>query len=92
MLHDVDHREIFECAYLKFTVSGRSKQAGKQAQIHTRVRNAIMLVWGSLVTRPRPAFRRFQYGKAGEGRGTEKGREDLIECRQIVDVPTHIDH
>ena len=24
MLHDIDLREIFECAHLKFTVSGRS--------------------------------------------------------------------
>ena len=37
----VDLREIFECAHLKFTVSGQSKQAS----IHTHVRNAVMLVW-----------------------------------------------
>ena len=35
MLHDIDLREIFECAHLKFTVSGRSKQATKQANKHT---------------------------------------------------------
>ena len=34
MLYDIDHREIFECAHLKFTVSGRSKQASK----HTHAR------------------------------------------------------
>ena len=38
MLHDVDHREIFECAHLKFMVSGRSKQASKQASIDTHMR------------------------------------------------------
>ena len=31
----IDLREIFECAHLKFTVSGRSKQASKQAYTHT---------------------------------------------------------
>ena len=36
ILH-VDHREIFECAHLKFTVSGRSKQTNKRTSIHTRV-------------------------------------------------------
>ena len=35
MLHDVDHREIFGCTRLKFTVSGWSKQASKQASIDT---------------------------------------------------------
>ena len=34
MLH-IDLREIFEYAHLKFTVSGRSKQASKQASIDT---------------------------------------------------------
>ena len=34
-MHDIDLREIFECAHLKFTVSGRSKQASKQASKHT---------------------------------------------------------
>ena len=29
------HREIFECAYLKFTVSGRSKQTNQQTSIDT---------------------------------------------------------
>ena len=47
MLH-VDLREIFECAHLKFTVSGRSKQTNKRTSIHTRMRNAVTLVWGSL--------------------------------------------
>ena len=45
MLHDIDLREIFECAHL---ISGRSKQTSKQANIHTDVCNAITLVWGSL--------------------------------------------
>ena len=59
----------------------------------------------SLVPRPRPAFRRLQYGKAVEGlgpgifyhvsdvEGREKilGRDDLlIERRRIVDVPTPV--
>ena len=43
-----DLREIFECAHLKFTESGRSVQA----QIHTCVRNAVTLVWGSLRLAP----------------------------------------
>ena len=33
-MHDIDLREIFECTHLKFTVSGRSKQASKHT--HTR--------------------------------------------------------
>ena len=33
---------IFECAHLKFPVSGRSMST------HTCVRNAVTLVWGSL--------------------------------------------
>ena len=48
MLHNINLREIFECTHLKFTVSGRSKQASNQANIHTHMRNAITLVWGSL--------------------------------------------
>ena len=55
MLH-VDLREIFECAHLKFTVRGRSKQTNKQTNkrtsIHTRVHNAVTLVWGSLRLAP----------------------------------------
>ena len=35
--------EIFKHAHLKFTVYGH-----KQASIHTHVRNAVTLVWGSL--------------------------------------------
>ena len=42
------HREIFEYAHLKFTVSGRSKPTS----IHTRVRNAVTLVWGLLRLAP----------------------------------------
>ena len=42
------HCEIFEYAHLKFTVSGRSKPTS----IHTRVRNAVTLVWGSLRLSP----------------------------------------
>ena len=34
----------FKRAYLKFSVSGRSKQAN----IHTHVRNEVTLVWGTL--------------------------------------------
>ena len=45
---DIHHREIFECAHLKFTVSGRSKQTNKPTSIHTRVCNVVTLVWGSL--------------------------------------------
>ena len=42
MLHNIDLREILECAHLKFTVSGRSKQ--------TRIDKytAVTLVRGSL--------------------------------------------
>ena len=36
MLHDINLREIFECAHLKFTVSGLS------------MCNPVTLVWGSL--------------------------------------------
>ena len=42
------HREIFECAHLKFTVSGWSKQTNK----HRYTRNAVTLVWGSLRLAP----------------------------------------
>ena len=48
MLHHIDLREIFECTHLKFTVSGRSKQAN----IYTHVHNEVMLVWGSLRLTP----------------------------------------
>ena len=43
MVH-VDLCEIFECARLKFTVSGWSKQASIDR--YTHVRNAVTLVWG----------------------------------------------
>ena len=36
--HDIDLPEIFECAYLKFSVSGRSEQASRQASKHTHAR------------------------------------------------------
>ena len=49
----------------------------------------VCIAYSSLVPRPRPAFRRLQYRKAG-GRGREKGREDLIERRRIIEVPTHV--
>ena len=42
------HREIFESADFKFPVSGRSMHS----RIHTRVRNAVTLVWGSLRLAP----------------------------------------
>ena len=38
------------CRDLKFLVSGGSKQTNKH--IYTRVRNAVMLVWGSLRLAP----------------------------------------
>ena len=41
------HNVKFICAHLKFTVYGR-----KQASIHTHVRNAVTLVWGSLRLAP----------------------------------------
>ena len=41
----------FNHAHLKSTVYGR-KQASKQANIHTHVRNAVPLVWGSLRLAP----------------------------------------
>ena len=43
--------EIFKHAHLKFTVYGR-KQASKQASIHTHMRNAVTLMWGSLMLAP----------------------------------------
>ena len=42
----------FKRAYLKFPVSGRSKQASKQASIYTHVHNEVTLVWGSLRLAP----------------------------------------
>ena len=42
MLHDIDFHEIFECAHLKCTVSGRSKQASKQASKQTYIRTCTM--------------------------------------------------
>ena len=41
----------FKRAHLKLTVCGR-KQVSKQANIHTHVRNAVPLVWGSLRLAP----------------------------------------
>ena len=55
MLH-VNLCEIFEYTHLKFTVSGRSKQARKQASIDIHVRNAVTLVWGSLRLAPITIF------------------------------------
>ena len=49
MVH-VDVCEIFECAHLKFMVSGWSKQASIARYTHTR--SAVMLVWGSLRLAP----------------------------------------
>ena len=51
-VHVTVDTEIFECANLKFTASGQSKQANKQASIHTHMRNAVMLAWGSLRLAP----------------------------------------
>ena len=45
--HNIDLCEIFECAHVKFTVSGRSI-----AVLPTRVHNAVMLLWGSLRLAP----------------------------------------
>ena len=45
--------KIFKCAHLKFTVyMAANKQASKQASIHTHVRNAVTLVWGSIRLAP----------------------------------------
>ena len=52
LLHDIDLREVFEFAHLKFPVSGRSKQTIVQAYIHTHIHNAVMLVWGLLRLAP----------------------------------------
>ena len=41
---------ILKLAYLKFSVSGRSKQASKHR--YTRVLNEVTLVWGSLRLAP----------------------------------------
>ena len=55
------HRVVFEFNYdvttqnksrKRFTVSGRSKQASKQANIHTHRCNEVTLVWGSLRLAP----------------------------------------
>ena len=56
---------IFKCAYLKFPVSGRSKQASKQASkhTHTHMRNEVTLVWGSL--RLAPIILQFHLGSQG---------------------------
>ena len=48
-LHTSVHQRVYP--YFKFTVHGR-KQASKQASLHTHVRNAVMLVWGSLRLAP----------------------------------------
>ena len=50
------HREIFEFTHLKFTISGRSKQTSIDIPVHTRMRNAVMLVWGSLRLAPIMCF------------------------------------
>ena len=50
-MHEIDLREIFECAHLKFTVYGR-KQASTYVYMLTHFRNAVPLVWGSLRLAP----------------------------------------
>ena len=49
--NNIDLREIFECAHLKFTVYGR-KQARTYICMLTHFRNAVPLVWGSLRLAP----------------------------------------
>ena len=48
-----NHREILECADLKFPVSGRSIARRPAGRIHTHLRNAVTLVWGSLRLAPK---------------------------------------
>ena len=68
-----------------------------QADFIGVVSHIVWIITSSLIPRPHPAFRRLQYGKAVEGLGShewrkarEKGREDLIEHKWIVDVPVHV--
>ena len=68
-----------------------------QADFIGVVSHLVWIITSSLIPRPHPAFRRLQYGKAVEGLGShewrkarEKGREDLIERKWIVDVPVHV--
>ena len=76
MLH-VDLREIFE--YAQFKIYGEwSVQASKQASIHTHVRNAVTLVWGSLRLAPTTAC---------VGREWEWGWSDstyIVKCNAIT--------
>ena len=76
----VNPREIFECAHLKFTVSGRSKQASKQASnqanIQTHVCNAVTLVWGSLRLAPITAIK--------YDRGTWKWRPPIMHSQLMA--------
>ena len=44
-----NYHEILECAHLKFTVSGQSKQTNKH---YTHLCNAVTLVWDSLRLTP----------------------------------------
>ena len=41
--HMNNHGEIFDCSHLKLTVSDRSKQTSKQANIHTHLCNAASM-------------------------------------------------
>ena len=50
--HKLDLCNIKIHAHLKFSVSGRSKQASKHTSIHTHVCNEVTLVWGSLRLAP----------------------------------------
>ena len=68
-----------------------------QADFTGVVLHIVWIITSSLIPKPCPAFRRLQYGKAVEGlgshewrKGREKGREDLIERKWIVDVPMHV--
>ena len=68
--------EIFKHAHLKFTVYGH-----KQASIHTHMRNAVTLMWGSQNAGEQETTRRSVERDAG-------GKQ-LLLCRNLLYLCTH---
>ena len=50
-MHNIDLHEIFECAHLNFTISGRSKDSSKHTHAHVQCSHASV---GLTQARPRP--------------------------------------
>ena len=69
MLHNIDLREIFEYAHLKFTVMGQASNSSKQTYTHSHVCNTVTLVWGLLRLAPKSAAKKGAHISSDTGSG-----------------------